>query len=197
MPRTMPRSTAQITGCSMAAPPKGQCSDDDAQPVAVLLGVGGEAVGGEGVGHGVQRRAERPVRCVGARRRAPMRGHRLPYSTPTSSAIASACVGGQRRQRLAEEGDEQVVVADRQLERHLGRGRPGSASTAGRRPRRRAAGGDLEVATAGELVEVVAGDVGVEVEALGHLGGGDARRRRCARGRRGRSPAGWGRRRPR
>ena len=34
--------------------------------------------------------------------------------------------------------------------------------------------GHLEVAAAGELVEVVAGDVGVELELLGHLGRGDA-----------------------
>ena len=34
--------------------------------------------------------------------------------------------------------------------------------------------GDLEVAAAGQLVEVVAGHVGVQVEALGDLGGGDA-----------------------
>ena len=34
---------------------------DDAQLVAALLGVGGEAVGGEGVGDGVQRGAERAL----------------------------------------------------------------------------------------------------------------------------------------
>ena len=33
---------------------------------------------------------------------------------------------------------------------------------------------DHEVAAAGELLEVVAGDVGVERELLGDLGGGDA-----------------------
>ena len=64
-------------------------------------------------------------------------------------------------------------MADGQLEGHLGRGdavalrRPAGAGAV-------AAGGDLDVAAAGQLVEVVAGDVGVERELLGHLGGGDA-----------------------
>ena len=53
---------------------------------------------------------------------------------------------------------------------------------------------DDEVAAAGELLEVVAGDVGVQLEPLGDLAGGDAGGRR-RRGRRGRSRGGWGRRR--
>ena len=32
MPRTMPRSTAQMTGCSMAAPPNGQFLDTMRRP---------------------------------------------------------------------------------------------------------------------------------------------------------------------
>ena len=53
---------------------------------------------------------------------------------------------------------------------------PGSASTAARPrpPRGAAATVDLDVATGHQLVEVVAGHVGVELEALGHGGGGDA-----------------------
>ena len=50
--------------------------------------------------------------------------------------------------------------------------------------------GDLEVAAGGQLVEVVAGDVGVQTELLGDLRRGDARRR--ARGRTGRCRAGSG-----
>ena len=87
---------------------------DDAQPAAAALGVGGEAVGGEGVGHGVQRRAERA--WPGRRRRARVAAMARPYSTPTSSAIASASSAGQPRERPAEQGDEQVVVAHRELE---------------------------------------------------------------------------------
>ena len=68
-------------------------------------------------------------------------------------------------------------MADRELERHLGRRDP----VALRRPAGAARPvrpvGHLDVAAAGELVEVVAGHVGVQVEALGHLGGGDPGRR--------------------
>ena len=104
---------------------------DDAQLAALLLGVGGEAVGGERVGHRVQRGAERPL-AVG-RRRPIAAAIARPYSTPTSSAIASAWLGRQQREGPAEQGDEHVVVADRHLEGHLVRGGAGSASTAARR----------------------------------------------------------------
>ena len=75
-------------------------------------------------------------------------------------------VVGQQRQRLSEQRDEEVVVAHRQLERHL---RCGHAVVLGGPPGAggAAARGDLHVATAGELVEVVASDVRVEGELLG------------------------------
>ena len=100
-----------------------------------------------------------------------------PYSNPTSSASASACVGPERVERAREQAAEQVVVLEREARAWRRADRRGSASTAGRRRgrcRRGPADLDDEVAAAGELLEVVAGDVGVEVEALGHLAGGDA-----------------------
>jgi len=98
-----------------------------------------------------------------------------PYSTPTSSAIASASARGMRDRRLAEQGDEQVVVAHRQLDvdrvgTNAGSafdGRPAPAPSGPLDP-------DLDVAATDQLVEVVAGDVGVQLEALGDLCGGDA-----------------------
>ena len=43
----------------------------------------------------------------------------LPYSMPTSSAMASASASGSRESALLEQRDEEVVVADRELEAHL------------------------------------------------------------------------------
>ena len=79
-----------------------------------------------------------------------------------------------RDERPAEQRDEHVVVAHGELERGrllghavvLGR-------SAGAGPPA-AADGHLEVAAGGQLVEVVAGDVGVQVELAGDLGRGDA-----------------------
>ena len=93
---------------------------DDAQLVAVLLGVGREAVGGERVGHRVQRGAERAL----ARRAAsPMRrGH--------DPAVLDADLlghglglrrGGSRASARPSRVIEQVVVADRELERRPAR----------------------------------------------------------------------------
>jgi hypothetical protein len=39
-----------------------------------------------------------------------------PYSMPTSSAMRPRPARRQQGQRLAEQGDQQVVVADRELE---------------------------------------------------------------------------------
>ena len=138
MPRTMPRSTAQITGCSLAAVPKGQCSATIAQLAAVVLGVGGEPVGGEGVGDGVQGGAERALPSPGAIARGQAA---RPYSMPTSSAIASASAGRHQRQRPPEQRDQQVVAAHGELEARGGVAGPGSASTGARR--RPAAGRQL------------------------------------------------------
>ena len=91
---------------------------DDAQPAVAVLGVGGEPVGGEGVGHGVQGGAERPAAAsVTSCRAATVAAIARPYSTPTSSAIASASLGGQHGEGPAQQRHEQVVVADGELER--------------------------------------------------------------------------------
>ena len=96
-----------------------------------------------------------------------------PYSWPTSSAIASACSGGSIASALPSS------VSTRSS---LRTGTSGSAVGDGAVVLRRAPGArtlgtldrDLEVAAGGELVEVVAGDVGVQAELLGHLRRGDA-----------------------
>ena len=69
MPFTMPAVDGADDRVLDGGVAEGAVLGDDAQLVVVLLGVGGEAVGGEGVGHGVQRRAERAL-AVGACRRA-------------------------------------------------------------------------------------------------------------------------------
>ena len=94
----MPRSTAQITGCSIGGVAERAVVGDDAQAVVVALGVGGEAVGGEGVGHGVQRGAER----LGAVRRstplAPMAAAMArPYCWPDLLGHRLGRVVGQQR----------------------------------------------------------------------------------------------------
>ena len=182
MPRTRPRSTAQITGCSMAAPPNGQWSDTMRSPspcrsawAAKPWAVSASATACSAVrkdrwaAPGPSAPVSRTVRPWP--RPSPCRTRR-----PTSSAIASAVVVGQQRQRLAEQRHE--------------RGRRGAPAARGSSPASRHAVplrrptrarllrpvGDLDVATAGELVEVVPGHVGVQAEPLGHLGGGDAAR---------------------
>jgi len=63
----------------------------DAQLAAALFGVGREAVRGERLGDRVQRVSERPLDvCVASSELAITR----PYSTPTSSAMRSACSRG-------------------------------------------------------------------------------------------------------
>ena len=78
------------------------------------------------------------------------------------------------REQAPEQGDEKVVVARRRGDGHV--------ATAGvvalRRPARAVARPldvHVEVAAGGQLVEVVAGDVGMELEALRDLGGRNAR----------------------
>jgi hypothetical protein len=116
----------------------------DAQLVAVLLGVGGEAVGGEGVGHGVQRGAERARWC---RRSDP----------PMAAAIGPAVLDRRPPRpwpRPGSAGSRERALPSRVTSRsswRTGSSRvtsgpwPGSAWTAGRR-RPPAAGGHLEVA---------------------------------------------------
>ena len=171
MPFTMPRSTAQMTGCSMAAGAERAVVVDDAQLVAALLGVGGEAVGGEGVGHGVQRGAERAL-PVGA---PPSAGGHGPAVLDADLLGHRLGVGRrQAGQRPAEQGEDEVVGLHRHRQRHLLLVGP----VVLRRPTGPAAlaalDGHVEVAAGGQLVEVVAGHVGVEAELLGHLRRRDA-----------------------
>ena len=95
-----------------------------------------------------------------------------PYSKPTSSASVRASSTGSRSSARASS------VA-RRSSRRGGNARCVSSArgaVALRRPARRLVAGelDVEVAAARELLEVVAGDVGVEREPLGDLGRGHA-----------------------
>ena len=99
MPLTMPRSTAQITGCSIAAAPNGQWFDTMRQLAALSLGVGGEAVGGEGVGDRVQRGAERPLPALTRHRQR----HRAAVLDADLLGHLLGLVGRQQRQRTTEQ----------------------------------------------------------------------------------------------
>ena len=110
MPLTMPRSTAQITGCSMAAAPNGQWlftmrswlprfSAWAAKPCAVRASA---------TACSAARNERWPFRAsAGARRPWPGRTR-----SPTSSAIASACGRRQQGQCPAEQGEHEIVGAD-------------------------------------------------------------------------------------
>ena len=168
----MPRSTAQITGCSIAAAPNGQWFETMRELAALALGVGGEAVRGQGVGDRVERGAERPLPSLTGHRE----GHGAAVLDADLLGHLLRLVGRQQGQRAPEQGEHDIVGADRYVERHLGR----RGSVVLRRPARSAVLASLddhvEVAAGGELVEVVTGDVRVELEPLGHVGGGDAAR---------------------
>ena len=176
MPRIIPRSSAHTTcGYRCAVSPNGQHSDTIASSAVARFGVRGEAVRGERVGDGAERGAHRPVALgrVHARRElvavleADLVGERL------------GLLGPERVERAREQPAEQVVVLERERERGVERAgqvalRRTPAARALPSSRRGAISTD-EVAAAGELLEVVAGDVGVQLEVLGDLAGGDAR----------------------
>ena len=181
MPRTMPRSTAQITGWSVATVPNGQCSLMMRSPMpaarrARRIHVGGEAVRGEGVGDGLHRRPQRPL-PGGQRVAGEPGGHRPAVLAPTSSAIASASSCGQPVERPPEQRQHEVVAAHRDAGVERRRGDGDVALRRAARPALTAAptrDDDLDVAAGGELVEVVAGDVGVHADLGGDGRGGDA-----------------------
>ena len=93
----------------------------------------------------------------------------LPYSIPDLFGHDLGLRTRQLRESFAEQRHEQVVVAHGELERHVLLGhavtlrRPAGTGTLG------ALDGDLDVAAAGELVEMMAGDVRMDREVLGHL----------------------------
>ena len=95
-------------------------------------------------------------------------GHCLPVLLADLFGHRLGLVARQQSQRLAQQRQHEIVAAHRHVDRHVGH-RPVAL--------RRSAGActlgtldsDLEVATGGEPVEVVTGDVGVQAELLGHL----------------------------
>ena len=108
----MPRSTAHRTGYCEAASPKGQLSATTAVRGALVLGVGREPVGGQGVGDGVHGGAQRALAVPG--RHLPGQGTAVLLAHPLGHAL-----GGQRSEqleRLLEQEDQQVVAASEQVE---------------------------------------------------------------------------------
>ena len=107
MPRTMPRSTAQITGWSVATVPNGQWSLMIRSPLSLrcVAGghVGGEPVGGEGIGDGLHRRPQRPLpggEVVAGQRRRPSPG-RTSRRPPRPSPRPRRGAGGRAPARAA------------------------------------------------------------------------------------------------
>ena len=148
---------------------EGAVLGNDAQLMAVLFGVRCETVGCERVGHGVKRRPNRQLGSV-------FGSHRLGHGPSVFAAYllgeSLGCVGAEQAERLAEKGNEDVMVANLDFEAHLG-----VADAVALRGPPRSSGlrlGYFEVACAGQLIEVVASDVGVEVESGSRFGSGDA-----------------------
>ena len=129
----MPRSTAQMTGCSMRDVAERAVVVDDPQLVVAAVGVRGEPVGGERVGDGV-RCADRIERCPAARSSpASPAAIAAPYSAPD---LLGHRLGLGRRQAAASARPSSVSTRSSAAHRALGelpRRRRGSASTAGRR----------------------------------------------------------------
>ena len=91
---------------------------------------------------------------------------------------ALGVLGPQSVERTRQQSGEEVVVLERQRERRIERPGPIVLRRAPGGARHAVGGGtgdlDHEVAATGELLEVVAGDVGVQLEVLGHGTRGDA-----------------------
>ena len=145
---------------------------DDPQLVVALVGMRGEPVSGERVGNGLHRRAQTALAGsdIGAREAG---GHCLPVLLTDLFGHRLGLLAGQQRQRLAEQRQHEIVAAHRHVDRHIGHRavalrRAAGAGTLG------TLDGNLEVAAGGEPVEMMAGDVGVQAELLGHLRRGDA-----------------------
>ena len=119
MPCTMPRSTAQITGCSMAASPNGQCSDTMRSPSPCLSAWAAKpwAVRASATAcSAVRNDARRAALRRGRGRAAHGAAMAWPYSSADLLGHRLGLVVGQQRQRPAEQRHEQVVVAHRDLE---------------------------------------------------------------------------------
>ena len=174
IPRTMPRSTAQITGWSVATYPNGQCSLMIRSPLACGSGrhVGGEPVRGEGIRHRLHRRAQRPL--PGAHtspvRPSPSPGHRS-RRPPRPSPRPPHGAAGRAPDRAAPGRGRRCAPARRascSLDAHIALRR--SARPAARIARDLRTADDLDISAGGELVEVVAGDVGVDADLRRNLG---------------------------
>ncbi len=127
-------------------------------------------MGGEGVGDRVERGAERALAVPRRPSPGPWRGRtrcRPPRPSP------AAWSGGSRARARPSSVSDDIVGADGHVERHLGRRGPVVLRRATGAAVLASLDDHVEVAAGRELVEVVAGDVGVELEPLGHLGGGD------------------------
>ena len=141
---------------------------DERERVALALGVRGEPVRGERVGDRRDRGLHRAVPFG----RFHARRHRTPVLEPDLLGDAARLVDREPFERTREQRGEQVVAAGRERELRV----VGRHAVALRRPARGSMPGelDVEVPAARELLEVVAGDVGVQGEALGDLGRGHA-----------------------
>ncbi len=141
---------------------------------AARLGVRGEPVRGERVGDGTERGLHRAVALGGVHARREL----TPVLEAHFVGERLGLLGPERVERAGEQAAEQVVVLEGERE--------GGVERTGAVALRRTTGGtsaavvgctgdlDDEVAAARELLEVVAGDVGVQLEVLGDLGRGDA-----------------------
>ena len=166
----MPRSSAHTTcGYALRGLAERAALRHDREATVARLGVRGEAVRGERVGDRGERGLHRPVALGGVH----ARGERRAVLEADLVGERLGLRGPERVERACEQAAEQVVVLERERERRVER--------TGEVALRRATGGarravdrglgdlDDEVAAAGELLEVVAGDVGVQLELLGHL----------------------------
>ena len=111
----MPRSTAHSTGLVLLASPKGHCSAIDRRRLAPVLGVGGEAVGRQRLGHDVHGGAHRALPL--ARRHA--RGERAPVLLADVCRHLLGLVGPEPTHGLAQEAHEEVVAALHEAELQL------------------------------------------------------------------------------
>ena len=197
MPRTRPRSTAQITGWSVATVPNGQWSlmirrptpapadSADAMWAAKPWAVRASATACI---------AERSERCPAARA-SPVRpgGHRPAVRGADLLGHRLRLGAGQAVERPAEQGEHEVVAAHRDAGVE-GVGGDGDVALRGPTGAPLAAAGaaadDLDVAAGGELVEVVAGDVRVHADLGGDRRRGDALRSGVVAGEEVDAPAG-------
>ena len=151
---------------------EGAVGVDDPETVVPTLGVGGEPVGGEGIGHGLDRGPQGTVPLFEG---LPVEadGHGAAVLGADLLGEPFGLVGGESVERATEERQHEVVAADRELGESVGdrpvslRRTPGPATV-------EAGGAHLEVPASRQLLEMVSGDIGVDPDLLGHRGGGQA-----------------------